>query len=270
LIVFFYGNFTLVPLNFIKFNLFQNVGAFYGTHPWYWYFVSGLPVMLGLMTPLFILGIIDAHYNFFTIIIFWNLIIYSFLPHKEYRFILQIMPLACYYCSSYISDYRKFPKTNFTRCIVVLMIISGILLLLTVGIFHQRGPNVVMSYLRSYDNATSIHFLMPCHSTPFYSHLHRNISMKILDCSPNIVNGTFIPIETEDEKFYKNPLKYLEDIKRLNVLPSHIVIFDKLANEISPFLSNNSYIKVANIFHTFYPIEERQSKYIQIFAKQNN
>eukprot|EP00270_Netrium_digitus_P010272 TRINITY_DN3177_c0_g1_i1.p1 TRINITY_DN3177_c0_g1~~TRINITY_DN3177_c0_g1_i1.p1 ORF type:complete len:186 (+),score=48.22 TRINITY_DN3177_c0_g1_i1:173-730(+) len=27
-------------------------------------------------------------------------------------------------------------------------------------------------------------FLMPCHSTPFYSHLHINIPMHILDCSP--------------------------------------------------------------------------------------
>lgn len=27
-------------------------------------------------------------------------------------------------------------------------------------------------------------FLMPCHATPFYSSLHKNVSMRFLDCSP--------------------------------------------------------------------------------------
>jgi len=30
----------------------------------------------------------------------------------------------------------------------------------------------------------SILFLMPCHSTPYYSTLHRNIPMQFLDCTP--------------------------------------------------------------------------------------
>lgn len=27
-------------------------------------------------------------------------------------------------------------------------------------------------------------FLMPCHATPYYSSLHKNVSMRFLDCSP--------------------------------------------------------------------------------------
>lgn len=33
-------------------------------------------------------------------------------------------------------------------------------------------------------NGTSVLFLTPCHATPFYSHLHRSIPMRFLDCSP--------------------------------------------------------------------------------------
>jgi len=254
-----------VPLNFIKFNLFENAGSLYGTHPWYWYFMIGIPTMLFTMLPLFIIGIAVARFQFFTGIILWNLLIYSCLPHKEIRFLLQIMPLACYYCAI-STQQRNYGKKYYS---LIVIITTSIILFLAVGVVHQRGPIATMYHLRSCNNATSVHFLMPCHSTPFYSYLHRNISMKILDCSPNIVNGKIIPHETEDQVFFKDPLKYLEDIKRLDALPSHIVIFENLADEIGSFLKNNSYIRLKKIFHTYYPIEKRQSKFIHIYAKQN-
>ena len=31
---------------------------------------------------------------------------------------------------------------------------------------------------------TSVLFLTPCHATPYHSHVHRNIPMRFLDCSP--------------------------------------------------------------------------------------
>jgi phosphatidylinositol glycan class B len=33
-------------------------------------------------------------------------------------------------------------------------------------------------------------FLTPCHATPYYSHVHRNVSMRFLDCSPPPTAGT--------------------------------------------------------------------------------
>lgn len=33
---FFYGEWTLVQLNFLKFNVIKNMGSFYGSHPWHW------------------------------------------------------------------------------------------------------------------------------------------------------------------------------------------------------------------------------------------
>jgi GPI mannosyltransferase 3 len=34
------------------------------------------------------------------------------------------------------------------------------------------------------DGKLSVAFLLPCHATPFYSHIHANVSMTFLDCSP--------------------------------------------------------------------------------------
>lgn len=34
---------------------------------------------------------------------------------------------------------------------------------------------------------SGILFLMPCHSTPYYSSLHYNVTMRFLDCTPRYV-----------------------------------------------------------------------------------
>ncbi|CAN7114217.1 unnamed protein product [Brassica rapa subsp. narinosa] len=53
--------------------------------------------------------------------------------------------------------------------------------------FQQRGTEDAMNYLseEAYKGRVkSILFLMPCHSTPYYSTLHSNIPMQFLDCTP--------------------------------------------------------------------------------------
>ena len=50
-----------------------------------------------------------------------------------------------------------------------------------------RGQIDVMDYLgqeADLHSNMSVLFLTPCHATPYYSHIHRDISMEFLDCSP--------------------------------------------------------------------------------------
>ena len=69
---------------------------------------------------------------------------------------------------------------------------------------HQRGPVAVMDVLASHAKALigsspssattapmmTVLFLMPCHSTPFHSHVHSaSVSMAFLDCSPPGMEG---------------------------------------------------------------------------------
>lgn len=52
---------------------------------------------------------------------------------------------------------------------------------------RQRGTEDVMNHLSKEvlnEKVKSVLFLMPCHATPYYSTLHRNIPMRFLDCSP--------------------------------------------------------------------------------------
>lgn len=51
----------------------------------------------------------------------------------------------------------------------------------------QRGTEDAMLYLsrEAHDGRVkSVLFLMPCHSTPYYSTLHYNLPMRFLDCTP--------------------------------------------------------------------------------------
>ena len=121
----------------------------------------------------------------------------------------------------------------------------------------------------------SVHFLMPCHSTPYYSHLHQNIPMWFIDCSPPHMITPKRP-KQQIKYFEENPLKFVDDIcfnnrdkdiaakqdnqvereKLVMVtwfhrhLPSHIVTFDTYEKKLTPFFNENGYTKVANFFHS--------------------
>jgi GPI mannosyltransferase 3 len=41
------------------------------------------------------------------------------------------------------------------------------------------------------ERVKSVLFLMPCHSTPYYSTLHYNLPMRFLDCTPRFYFFTF-------------------------------------------------------------------------------
>lgn len=83
---------------------------------------------------------------------------------------------------------------------------------------------------------TSFLFLMPCHSTPLYSHIHVNVPARYLSCLPNLAN--IDNYKDEADSFYENPAIWL----RVNYppgvpLPSHIIAFDVLQTFITDTLS---------------------------------
>ena len=46
-----YGAWTLVQLNFVRFNLLDGGSALFGAHPWHWYLSQGAPAVLGTFLP---------------------------------------------------------------------------------------------------------------------------------------------------------------------------------------------------------------------------
>ena len=54
---YFYKEFVFTHWNFLKFNIFQNIGIFYGTHSYYWYFLEALPVVFTFDLVFVLLGV---------------------------------------------------------------------------------------------------------------------------------------------------------------------------------------------------------------------
>ncbi|KFM69129.1 GPI mannosyltransferase 3, partial [Stegodyphus mimosarum] len=190
------------------------------------------------------------------------LFFFSIPSHKEFRFLLPIMHIALMTSSVVmyrisVNKLRVFGFEVNKTCNVILIatnLLVNIPLSIYMGLFHQRGS--VDAALRLADLVTensSVLFLMPCHSTPYYSYIHKNISMKFLTCEPNFENADGY-IDEADE-FFENPMEWLTknyDSNRNQLLPTHIVMFDKLYDNISIFLKKFHYKLCFTAFHSHF------------------
>lgn len=248
----FYGKWTFVQFNFLKLNIFHGVADFYGSHPWHWYFTQGFAVVIGPHLPFFIHGCILAlkRYKILLFTIIWTLAVYSLLPHKEFRFIYPVLPFCMIFCGISLASLKTWRKTA-----AYILVVSNLLPALYTGLIHQRGTLDVMGHLQTLCNVSNLQpnvlFLMPCHSTPYYSHLHCPISLRFLECPPTLGEDGYVD---EAALFYENPLQWLRtSFPYKSSLPTHLVMFDVLEKDISAFLQGNNFVRTAEIFHTHVP-----------------
>ena len=106
------------------------------------------------------------------------------------------------------------------------------------GIIHQRGPIAVNQYITSliteaqktFDQENDgsrqyyIHYLMGCHSTPLYSHLHiPNVSVRTwhLDCSPDCRSSS--ELVCESDVFSNDPVEFVKSAYGLNSVESSCI-----------------------------------------------
>lgn len=265
---YFYGFFVVTQWNFLYFNIIKKVNAHYSIEPWYWYYICGLPSVLGPIFLIFLytfikklkhikLNDIDSK---LTITILWTLFVFGMIDHKEQRFMLPLCPMIFFVTSKPIAAIcKKFKK------LASLTIILNTLALIYLGRYHQIGATRVMSYLATVPQNSTLLFLMPCHSTPLYSHLHSNVTTRFLTCEPNLHGMS--NYTDEADVFFENPQKWLEDSytsKHNTKLPSHVIMYDVLSNELQTFLKNGKYKNILTIFHTDFP-SGRIGQYINVF-----
>ena len=219
-------------------------GSLYGTHPFLWYAYAGIPAICGIMLPFFLweistikcgprlvlLGIIAPY-----------IALHSFSGHKEFRFLLPILPLICilvgHALHQLVGAIEKCTIGNAANKVILMkhctptkLVVLALILLnyphvIYLSIMHQRGPIAVNEYLSltitkeaySVQNESkvrreySIHYLTGCHSTPSYSHLHiPNVHVKAwhLDCSPDCRSQP--EVICESEAFLNDPLCFVE------------------------------------------------------------
>ncbi|KAF2662311.1 glycosyltransferase family 22 protein [Lophiostoma macrostomum CBS 122681] len=164
----------------------------------------------------------------------------SLIAHKEVRFLYPILPflhilaarpLSSFFLASPSTNHHATPllhPSHTRRALLVTLLSLNLLIAGYASQVHQRGVIDVLAYLRHKHEAriavndmdvrkitTTVGFLMPCHSTPWRSHLvHKEIDAWALTCEPPLN----IPFEDrasyldEADEFYINPgpTKWLE------------------------------------------------------------
>ncbi|KAI3747923.1 hypothetical protein L6452_10662 [Arctium lappa] len=264
-----YGSWVLVPLNFLKFNFLSSGGDYYGTHPWHWYFTQGFTVMIFTFLPFMVVGITQSKHWKLSGLILWVLGLYSVLGHKEFRFVLPVLPIALTFSgyslamlSQQYSSGKKSKKATNSRtksswkiqAAVFFLLATNIPMAFYMSMVHQRGTEDVMNYLAKeahHANLKSILFLTPCHATPYYSTLHQNLPMRFLDCSPSEVKG----IPDESDRFMMDPIGFVSEFVKNWSQPSHIVLFDSEEKHLKDFLLSHSFQERKRFFHAHFKVD---------------
>ncbi|KAI9564959.1 hypothetical protein GHT06_008700 [Daphnia sinensis] len=262
-----YGKPVLVPVQFLLFNVVTDLSQFYGEHSWHWYFTNALPSLMGptLIPLVFIFSnkkasnYIDNKVITIQLSALLYILCHSFVGHKEIRFLTPIIPLLNFLAAI------KLPTFRWRKTFLALFCVWNISLIWYLSVRHQRGvldaTKFIGSFVRPEDKVL---YLMPCHSTPLYSHVHVNASLQFLTCPPNLHHlKNYVD---EADRFYENPTKWLVD-KPSWALAKYVVIFDTLFDTISSLLESNNYHVIGNFFHADMD-QGRVGRRVLVFKKE--
>ena len=212
----FYGTPTLTPLRFLHTNVFQSISLFYGANAWHFYLSQGVPILLATQLPFFLDGVYsfsgsrrlavaiqnERAVSALVVTLGTTLGAYSFLSHKEWRFIHPLLPIMHLFVAYSLVRRQgtTFPQTPRRRVSLqsrlaqvlrvrpshALVMAFSLLPALYLTAFHGLAQNTVMSHLRTElerdsrttlaagrSRTSTLGFLMPCHSTGWQAFLHR-------------------------------------------------------------------------------------------------
>ncbi|KAJ4988234.1 Alg9-like mannosyltransferase [Stagonosporopsis vannaccii] len=249
----YYGAWTLPPLRFLYFNIAQSLAVFYGRNRPDYYFTEGLPLLLTTALPFAAVGLWQAVRNTLSSAsakhastisqpvlsrLAWTCltmtIVLSLISHKEVRFLYPILPFLHVISARPLTRFLPPHAPLARKATIGVLLLINITLASYASQTHQRGVISVLHYIRHKHEArnslsshpsyapppvslnTSVAFLMPCHSTPWRSHLvYPEINAWALTCEPPLS----IPLSEraayldEADEFYirPGPRRWLRD-----------------------------------------------------------
>ncbi|KAL4928974.1 putative glycosylphosphatidylinositol-alpha 1,2 mannosyltransferase [Aspergillus undulatus] len=248
---YFYGFWTFPPLRFLYFNVAQSLAVFYGKNDWSYYASQGYPLLLTTALPFALVGLYRTlkypsalSKEKASILVQLALVslvmpaVLSVITHKEVRFIYPLLPALHILSASPLVDFF-LPALASTRhqyiprrLTLIFLLLVNVVIAIYTTIFHASGVISVLSYLRqqhqvhgntpqpqnqgtaSTYGGITVGFLMPCHSTPWRSHLvEPTIHAWALTCEPPVgLNEEQKAVYLDEaDQFYDNPKQFLQD-----------------------------------------------------------
>ena len=249
----FYGRPVFTPFNFMRTNL-SSISLVYGRNVWHYYFTQAIPILCASSLPLVVKGLYPClqathrpphskdqksskstseSLRILAGTLLWTVVVYSLAGHKEWRFIHPMLPILHIFAAKALVEsskpnitekqvsargaisrfLRTAPKSHLTLLLLQLPVILYC-------ITYRSSPQVsVMNYLQSLSQngglVRSIGFLMPCHSTPWQSHLHNPQldhpgRLWAIGCEPPLQGQDINWYKDQTDVFYESPLEYLK------------------------------------------------------------
>ncbi|KAE8372975.1 Alg9-like mannosyltransferase family-domain-containing protein [Aspergillus bertholletiae] len=247
----YYGLWTFPPLRFLYFNISQSLAVYYGKNDWHYYATQGYPLLLTTALPFTLVGLYrtltqsrsttantrhtSVQTQLAAVCLFMPLVL-SLISHKEVRFIYPLLPSLHILTAQPLVDFFLPAVSRSTEaymprrlCFIFLLLVNVTIAIYT-SVYHASGTINVLSYLRDQQQAHTINdrtayspgtsqrisagFLMPCHSTPWRSHLvDPNIHAWALSCEPPVdLNEPQKAVYIDEaDQFYYDPGQFLRE-----------------------------------------------------------
>ena len=230
------------------------ISLVYGRNAWHYYFTQAIPILCTSSLPLVAKGLysglrtpsrppnskdfkesISTTYRLRVLAgtVLWTIAVYSSSGHKEWRFIHQMLPILHIFAAralvessgSKVTQKQSSAQGNPSSFLRTVPRFQLALLFLQLPVVfycnaYRSSPQVaVMGYLRSLSRhdgeIRSIGFLMPCHSTPWQSHLHNPGldhpgKLWAIGCEPPLEGQDIDEYKDQTDVFYDSPLDYLK------------------------------------------------------------
>ena len=194
--LFTWGSFLHSPINYYKYNIVEGYSSNHGVAPWYHYFGGFFTdfayYFIFLFFALFIFGLVfkeKGKSKFFILsLMFYWLVIFSSIEHKEFRFIMTFLPLGIIFVANGIYKFSKlFRKKSLQYTVVAFFLIALSASSLYMAIVEKdyiwkwnSGICNAMYWVGQQEDSERIIVLHMVWYTGGYAYLDKNISITFI------------------------------------------------------------------------------------------
>jgi phosphatidylinositol glycan class B len=227
------------PLRFLYFNFVKGYAVKFGSQPFLFYFYSCIPSLFLGLTP-FLFNRRNLGHFIFAVA---NIAVLSLSAHKEIRYLAPILPFFVFALSEIVPDWMLY--LNGALQLIVFVFLSQ---------FHQIGQTRIMRYVAK--NPAPTLFLLPCHSTPLTTAVHRNVTLRILACPPSGFS--------ESAAFLADPRAFVRADSTLRGF-ARIVTYQVFEQALGGWLSAQGLTRALSLFNSFFPLDGVDSTRIVLY-----